>query len=68
MPNSSNSAPDSNPNLAVAQIENTTATDAAPQADTGALRWLGISLLVVLFDQASKYVVISKLNYWMRFQ
>lgn len=35
--------------------------DQAPQ--TGALRWLGISLVVVLLDQASKYVVTSKLAY-----
>lgn len=36
-------------------------TDAAAQV--GALRWLGISLLVVLLDQASKAMVISRLNY-----
>lgn len=40
---------------------NASQRDAKPE--TGALRWLGISLLVVLLDQASKYVVISKLAY-----
>jgi signal peptidase II len=63
MSNSLNSAPDSNPSLVGVQTENTTAVEAAPQADTGALRWLGLSLLVVLLDQASKFVVISKLDY-----
>lgn len=42
---------------------NPNATQLDPTPETGALRWLGISLLVVLLDQASKYVVISKLAY-----